>query len=91
MDCANSAAFAAAMEEAPDREDAPPAPPGFRAPETELEFLMRRGMEESRLAKTARTAKAAAAHSYLASAYSAAISQELAKQAELEMLLLQIR
>ena len=72
-------------------ENAPPAAPALRLPETELEFLVRRGIEESRLAKNAATSKAAAAHSYLAAAYSAAISEELARQAELEALLLQIR
>lgn len=90
MDCSNGSAFAAAMEEAPDWEHpaSAPAPPLV---ETELQFLMRRGLEESRLAKGAKTPRAAAAHTYLAAAYSAAISNELARQAELEMLLLQIR
>ena len=40
--------------------------------------------------KQAPTAKAAAAHAYLAAAYSAQVSKELARQAELEALLLQI-
>ncbi len=88
MDCANGGAFAGCDDEAWDVEVS--APVGQRAPETELEFLTRRAMEESRLAKSAGTPQAAAAHSYLASAYSAAISKELARQAELEGLLLQI-
>ena len=63
--------------------------PGFVA-ETELQFYARRAQEESRLAKQAETSKAAAAHSYLAAAYSAAIAKELAKQREFEDLLLKL-
>ena len=58
--------------------------------ETELDFLTRRAMEESRLSKRALSPHAAAAHSYLAAAYSAAVARELEKQQELEALLLEI-
>ena len=61
-----------------------------KLPETELQFFARRAFEESRLAKQARTAKAAAAHSYLAAAYSTQIAKELANTAELEDLLFKI-
>lgn len=71
-------------------EEAAESPQGRTTAETELEFLTRRAMEESRLSKQAPTAKAAAAHAYLAAAYSAQVSKELARQAELEALLLQI-
>lgn len=66
------------------------APAARIAPETELQFFARRAFEESRLAKQASTAQAAATHSYLAAAYSAQIAKELAKTAEFEDLLLQI-
>ena len=58
--------------------------------ETELQFYTRRAMEESRLAKQAPTAAAAAAHSYLAAAYSARIAEERAKELEFEAIALQI-
>jgi hypothetical protein len=47
-------------------------------------------MEESLLAKHAATPQAAAAHSYLAAAYSAQVAKELARQGELEELLLEL-
>jgi hypothetical protein len=58
--------------------------------ETDLQFYARRAWEESRLAKQASTAQAAAAHSYLAAAYSAQVAKELAKTAEMDELLLSI-
>ena len=66
-------------------------PPVDIAPrETQLQFLTRRAFEETSLAGAAATAKAAAAHRYLAAAYSAAIGRELAAAAELEELARQI-
>lgn len=58
--------------------------------ETHLEFLSRRALEESRLAGEASTARAAAAHRYLAAAYAAAIANEVAVARELEQLLLDL-
>ena len=91
MDCVTGAAFDTAEDEGSEAgaELTPVAEAGNI--ETELEFLTRRAMEESRLAKRASTPRAAAAHSYLAAAYSAAIAKELARQAELESLLLKIQ
>jgi hypothetical protein len=66
-----------------------PVVPGSAA-ETQLQFYARRAWEESRLAMKAASPKAAAAHSYLASAYSAEVAKELAKTAELGELLLQL-
>jgi len=60
------------------------------APETDLQFFARRAWEESRLARQAVCPRAAASHSYLASAYSAEVAKELAKTAELEELLLRM-
>ena len=72
---------------APEAAASPPPP---TPAETELQFYARRAQEESRLAKQASSPKAAAAHAYLAAAYSAAIAQELGKQQEFEDLLLRI-
>jgi hypothetical protein len=77
-----------AIDAAESGEDDVPAP--RRAAETELDFYTRRALEESRLAKRASTAEAAAAHLYLAAAYSAEIAKELEKSAELEQLALLI-
>ena len=55
--------------------------------ETNLQFLSRRALEESRLAARARNPKAAAAHRYLAAAYSAQIARELATAASFQELL----
>lgn len=82
--------FSADEAETAAPEGAAGLPPPRIPAETELQFYARRAQEESRLAKQASSAKAAAAHSYLAAAYSAAIAQELAKQQEFEDLLLQI-
>ncbi len=86
MVCAQGGSFAAEDDEP---KCAPPPLPKSRA-ESELEFLSRRAMEESRLAKRALSPHAAAAHSYLAAAYSAAVAREIERQKELESLLLQI-
>ena len=65
-----------------------PAPAaGWVIPETNLEFLSRRALEEGRLAQAARDPKAAAAHRYLAAAYSAEIAKEAATTAAFEELL----
>jgi hypothetical protein len=75
----------------PWAEPAPaPALFGSEPPETELQFFTRRALEENRLARTAATPQAAAAHAYLAAAYSAQIARELAKEAELEALLVEL-
>jgi len=58
--------------------------------ESELEFYTRRAIEERRLASTAVSASAAAAHLYLAASYSARMAEELSRQAELEKLALSI-
>lgn len=65
-------------------------PGGWTAPESHLEFLSRRALEESRLAGAARSAAAAAAHRYLAAAYARQIAKEVATAAALEELLLEI-
>jgi transposase-like protein len=79
--------------------DTPAAEPAIRAEtrlvpgvaaEPELLFYARRAWEESRLAAKAATPKAAAAHSYLAAAYSAEVAKELAKKAEMDELLLRL-
>ena len=89
MDRIDGGCFAAIGDDA--SEPAGPAPAAVRtAAETELQFFARRAFEESRLAQQASCPKAAAAHSYLAAAYSGQIAKELAKTAELEDLLLQI-
>lgn len=90
MDCMDGRCFGAQSDE--EETGAGRSEPGaLQGPaETELQFLARRAMEESRLAKQAPSPQAAAAHSYLAGAYSAQISKELARQAELEDLLLQM-
>ena len=75
-----------AAEAAPSGPAAAAAGPGLN-PETNLEFLSRRALEESRLAREARSAKAAAAHRYLAAAYSAEIARELATAASFQALL----
>lgn len=89
MDSLHSS-FSVDADEATVAEAAASLPPPRIPAETELQFYARRAQEESRLAKQASSAKAAAAHSYLAAAYSAAIAKELAKQQELEDLLLRI-
>lgn len=58
--------------------------------ETEVAFLSRRAMEESRLAQRAATPEAAAAHRYLADAYATELARELSVAAELEDLALHI-
>lgn len=89
MDRVDDGWLAAIGDEA--SEPAGSAPAAVRtAAETELQFFARRAFEESLLAKQASSPQAAAAHSYLAAAYSAQIAKELAKTAELEELLLQI-
>lgn len=85
MVCAQGGSFAA-----DDGEPKCTAPLPRSKTETELDFLTRRAMEESRLAKRAVSPHAAAAHSYLAAAYSAAIAREIERQKELESLLLEI-
>lgn len=65
-----------------------PAPKVWGAQESQFEFLSRRALEESRLAAEASTAEAAAAHRYLAAAYSAELAKEVATAAALEELLL---
>ncbi len=86
MDCHDGRRFAAIGDDG--AEPAGSAPAAVRtAAETELQFFARRAFEESLLAKQASNPEAAAAHSYLASAYSAQIAKELAKTAELEDLL----
>ncbi len=72
-----------------DEEEAPEPAPAFWA-ESELEFYARRAIEEGNAARRATCPQAAAAHMYLAAAYSAQIAKELAKTAELEDLLLHI-
>ena len=89
MDRIDGGCFAAIDDDAPEPADPAPAAVGTAA-ETELQFFARRAFEESLLAKQASSSRAAAAHSYLAAAYSAHISKELAKTAELEDLLLRI-
>lgn len=86
MDCAHGGSF---FSDDSGVEDAQP-PVAESRPETELEFLTRRAMEESRLAKRASSPHAAAAHSYLAAAYSAAVAREVERQNELESLLLRL-
>jgi hypothetical protein len=86
MDCAHGGSFAVDENET-DRTCSPL--PRLSA-ETELEFLARRAMEESRLARRAASPQATAAHSYLAAAYAAAVGRELARQAELQCLILSI-
>ena len=89
MDSTDRGCFEAIGDDAPEPAGLTPGP-GRSAAETELQFFARRAFEESRLAKQASCPQAAAAHSYLAAAYSAQIAKELAKTAELEDLLLQI-
>ena len=87
MDHIDGGCFAAIDDDALE----PAGPAAARtAAETELQFFARRAFEESLLAKQASCPQAAAAHSYLAAAYSAEIARELAKTAELEELLLRI-
>ena len=59
-------------------------------PETQLEFLIRRALEENRLAAAARSPRAAAAHRYLSAAYAAEIVRERETAAALEALALQL-
>jgi hypothetical protein len=56
------------------------------ATESELQFFSRRALEESRAATRAICPQAAAAHRYLAAAYSARVRQEIATAAELDAL-----
>lgn len=55
--------------------------------ETNLDYLTRRAIEESRLAGSAASPAAAAAHRYLAAAYSAEMAKEIAAAATLKALL----
>ena len=89
MDRIDGGCFAAIGDEALEPAKTAPAA-AMTAAETELQFFARRAFEESLLAKQASSPQAAAAHSYLAAAYSAQIAKELAKTAELEELLLRI-
>ena len=89
MDQFDGGCFAAIGNDALEPADSSPTAVGTAA-ETELQFFARRAFEESALAKQASSPQAAAAHSYLAAAYSAQIAKELAKTVELEDLLLRI-
>jgi hypothetical protein len=90
LDRIDGGCFAAIRDDAEEPAGSAPTGGVRTAAETELQFFARRAFEESLLAKQASCAQAAAAHSYLAAAYSAQIAKELAKTAELEDLLLQI-
>ena len=89
MDRIDGGCFAAIGDDAPEPAGSAAAV-GRTAAETELQFFARRAFEESLLAKQASCPQAAAAHSYLAAAYSGQIARELAKTAELEDLLVRI-
>jgi hypothetical protein len=89
LDCADGLGFDAIDDDGASAER-PAQSPFPMALETELQFFTRRAMEESLLAKHAATPQAAAAHSYLAAAYSAQVAKELARQGELEELLLEL-
>ncbi len=88
MDACHGSLLADFGDHSPAIDSCDPPPPAQA--ESELQFYARRAQEESRLAKQASSARAAAAHSYLAAAYSAAIARELGKQRELEELLLRL-
>jgi hypothetical protein len=69
-------------------DDADAAPRGFvgTAPESDLQFYSRRGLEESRSAQRAACPQAAAAHRYLAASYASLIKREMETAAELDSL-----
>ena len=91
MDAMDHFAFCAPdAAAADDREGWAEALIARAVPESELQFYTRRAMEESRLAKLAPTAAAAAAHAYLAAAYSARIALERQRELEFEELALSI-
>ena len=72
-----------------DEDEAPQAAPSFWV-ESDLEFYARRAMEEAHAGRRAVCPQAASAHMYLAAAYSAQVSKEMARAAELERLALAI-
>lgn len=93
MDFAGEHQFSDAIDglDEEERNEAPALPlVGRSLRETEVAFLSRRAMEESRLAQRAVTPEAAAAHRYLADAYATELARELAVAAELEKLALHI-
>ena len=62
-----------------------------RIPESSFDFYTRRALEERQMAKKARSSEAAAAHLYLAAAYSSLLARSMAEAPDLEELALSIR
>lgn len=58
--------------------------------ETDAEYFSRRALEENRVARSARTLRAAAAHRHVAAAYAIRLAEELKLERALDELLIAI-
>ena len=62
----------------------------LRPPESSFDFYTRRALEERKMAGSAKCPEAAAAHLYLAAAYSSLLAKSMSEAPDLEQLALSI-